>query len=390
LYSTSFVEQAGSQGLALSDKPTKMLEKWMKVKKLVWMLMVTQLGLVACSKAPETSSEVVVRPVKLFQITDQQSGAIRQFPALVEPTENARLTFRVAGKLTALEVRPGQNVSRGQLLARLDQTDFNLKQQQAQAKYQLAKAQFDRAASLISQKLVSQAMFDEAKAQLQVAEADLKTSETNLSYTEMRAPFSGTVSRSLVENHENVAAQQAVLELQVRDMVDVVIQVPEDVIASVRKDIEYQPDVVFDSYPALRYKASIKEWDTRADTATNSFKVVFSMATPKEFNVLSGMTANLIADLSKFTSLDVSALRVPATAVFAANDQPVDHPERFVWVYQPDSQQVQRRAVKTGRLTADGIEIESGLAVGEQVVTAGTQQLTEGQKVRPWQRERGL
>ena len=99
----------------------------MKVKKLVWMLMVTQLGLVACSKAPETSSEVVVRPVKLFQITDQQSGAIRQFPALVEPTENARLTFRVAGKLTALEVRPGQNVSRGQLLARLDQTDFNLK-----------------------------------------------------------------------------------------------------------------------------------------------------------------------------------------------------------------------------------------------------------------------
>lgn len=379
-----------SSQLALDKKSKQLLEKWMMVKKLVWLVVLSSLTLVACSKAPQSTDEVVIRPVKLFQLTDTHRGAIRQFPALVEPTENARLTFRVAGKLTALQVRPGQHVEKGQLLAALDQTDFKLKQQQAQAKYQLAKAQFDRAESLIKQKLVSQAMFDEAKAQLQVAEADLKTSETNLSYTQMLAPFSGTVARLLVENHENVAAQQAVLELQLRDMVDVVIQVPEDVIASVRRDIAYQPDVVFDSYPSLRYKASLKEWDTRADTATNSFKVVFSMATPKDFNVFSGMTANVIADLAQFTSLDLSALRVPATAVFAANDQPVDHPERFVWVYQPEKQQVQRRAVKIGRLTADGIEIVSGLAVGEQVVTAGIQQLTEGQQVRPWQRERGL
>lgn len=347
-------------------------------------------GLQGCSKAVEPATETPARPVKLFQISDQQQGNIRQFPAIVEPTENARLTFRVSGKLTEFMVRPGQEVKKGQLLARLDATDFKLKVDQAQARYQLAKAQYDRAASLIGQKLVPQASFDEAKAQLQVAEADLKTSETNLTYTELIAPFSGTVSRSLVENHENVAAQQAILELQLRDMVDVVIQVPEDVIAVVKKDVRYQPDVVFDSYPSLRFQASIKEWDTRADPATNSFKVVFSMPTPAEFNVLSGMTANVIADLSKFTTQAQQRLLVPSTAVFAAADQPVDASERFVWVYLADQQQVERRAVTTGRLTAQGIEILSGLVHGEQVVTAGTQQLQQGQKVRPWQRERGL
>jgi len=352
--------------------------------------LLVMLSLQGCSKAVEPASEPVVRPVKLFQIADQQQGNIRQFPAVVEPTENARLTFRVSGKLTEFTVRPGQEVKKGQLLARLDATDFKLKVDQAQARYQLAKAQYDRAASLIGQKLVPQANFDEAKAQLQVADADLKTSQTNLTYTELIAPFSGTVSRSLVENHENVAAQQAILELQLRDMVDVVIQVPEDVIALVKKDVRYQPDVVFDSYPSLRYKATIKEWDTRADTATNSFKVVFSMPTPDEFNVLSGMTANVIADLSKFTTLAQNALLVPATAVFAAPDQPVAASERFVWVYLPDQQQVERRAVTTGRLTAQGIEILSGLQSGEHVVTAGTQQLQQGQNVRPWQRERGL
>lgn len=348
------------------------------------------LGLQGCSKATEPTTDAVPRPVKLFQVSDQHSGNIRQFPAVVEPTENARLTFRVSGKLTEFTVRPGQEVKKGQVLARLDATDYKLKVDQAQARYQLAKAQFDRAASLIGQKLVPQATYDEAQAQLQVAEADLKTGQTNLTYTELIAPFSGTVSRSLVENHENIAAQQAILELQLRDMVDVVIQVPEDVIATVKKDVRYQPDVVFDSYPSLRYKATIKEWDTRADPATNSFKVVFSMPTPVEFNVLSGMTANVIADLSQFTSQAQTALLVPATAVFAAADHPVASEERFVWVYLPDQQQVERRAVTTGRLTAQGIQILTGLQSGEQVVTAGTQQLQQGQKVRPWQRERGL
>ncbi|MBP8227559.1 MAG: efflux RND transporter periplasmic adaptor subunit [Pararheinheimera sp.] len=341
-----------------------------------------------CSKPLEPVEQNQNRPVKLHQVQDGQQKLIRQFPAIVEPTENARLTFRVSGKLTQFSIRPGQDVRKGDVLARLDATDFKLKVEQAQARYQLSKAQFDRAASLIGQKLVSQAMYDEAKAQLQVAEADLKTAQTNLSYTEMVAPFSGIVSRSLVENHENVAAQQAILELQLKGMVDVVIQVPEDVIALVKKDISYQPDVIFDSYPSLSYKASIKEWDTRADSATNSFKVVFSMPAPEEFNVLSGMTANVVADMSQLMRAQASAVVVPATAVFAANDQPVDATERFVWVYSEG--RVNRRAVTVGRLTEQGIEVLAGLAAGDQIVTAGVNQLTENQQVRPWQRERGL
>ncbi|WP_233077935.1 efflux RND transporter periplasmic adaptor subunit [Rheinheimera soli] len=359
----------------------------MSRQKMIYAVLV--MGLVAgCSKPVATAEQSLNRPVKLHLVQDGQQKLIRQFPALVEPTENARLTFRVSGKLTQFSIRPGQEVQKGDVLARLDPTDFKLRVEQAQAKYQLSKAQFDRAASLIGQNLVSQAMYDEAKAQLQVADADLKTAQANLSYTELVAPFSGIVSRSLVENHENVAAQQAILELQLKGMVDVVIQVPEDVIALVKKDISYQPEVIFDSYPSLSYKASIKEWDTRADSATNSFKVVFSMAAPEEFNVLSGMTANVVADMSQLMRAQASAVVVPATAVFAANDQPVDATERFVWVFSEGK--VNRRAVTVGRLTEQGIEVLSGLVAGDQVVTAGVQQLTENQQVRPWQRERGL
>lgn len=350
----------------------------------------SMVALVGCSKPADVVTENPVRPVKLMTVSNGQSANIRQFPALIEPTENARLTFRVAGRLTELEVRPGQQVKKGELLAKLDPTDFQLKADQAKARYQLAKAQFERADKLITQKLVSQAMFDETQAQLQVAEADLKTSETNLSYTELLAPFSGTIARLLVDNHENVAAQQAIMELQLRDMIDVVIQVPEDVIALVKKEVNYQPNVVFDSYPEHSYPATIKEWDTRADSATNSFKVVFSMPTPKEFNVMSGMTANVLADLSQFTRIEQHSLKVPATAVFAATNQAIDDAKRSVWVFDEISSTVKLRAVTIGKLTGQGVEILSGLNDGEQIVTAGVQQLREGQQVRPWLRERGL
>ncbi len=370
------------------------------------MLLGGLLMLGGCSKPAPEQQRSLVRPVKLQAVQQDDSAVIRQFPAMVEPTENARLTFRLNGKITELPVRPGQMVKRGDLLARLDATDYELKVSQAKARFALANAQYERAASLISQKMVSQAMFDEAKAQRQVAEADLKTAESNLAYTRIQAPFSGTIARLLVEKHENVAAQQPILELQVRDQVDVVIQVPEDVIALVKRGTNYQPKVIFDSYPNQSYSAQIKEWDTRADSATNSFKVVFSMDTPKEFNVLSGMTANVMVDMSAITPDGQSKLSVPATALFAKADR------RFVFVYEPTTTTnaetataipsaavsaspgshgvVRQREVKVGRLHGEWVQIEQGVSAGEWVVTAGVQQLHDGQDVRPWTREKGL
>ena len=348
------------------------------------------IALSACSKVEPEPLPSPVRPVKLHQVSAESQGAVRQFPAVVAPTERASLTFRVSGKLVQLIARPGQMVEKGELLARLDDTDFKLKLDQAKARFELAQTQFVRAEQLIAQKLVSQAVFDEAKAQLQVAQADLSTAETALSYTRLEAPFAGNISRLLVENHENVAAQQGIMELQVRDQVDVVIQVPEDVISNVRKDFDYQPEVVFDSHPQYRYRARIREWDTQADPATNSFKVVFSMPTPTEFNVLSGMTANVIAEISKISTAYTDALFIPASAIFMPADVSLARQQSYVWVYDANTGSVSKRQVSVSSLTSAGAAVTAGLAAGEQVVSAGVQQLTEGQKVRPWVRERGL
>lgn len=348
------------------------------------------LWLSGCERSTGQADEPTVRPVKLFTVNAGGSGVIRQFPAVAEPSENARLTFRVSGKLTQVLVRPGQTVGAGELLATLDNTDYALRLEQAKARFELAKTQYQRAERLLQQKLAPQSVFDEAKAQFQVAKADLKTSETALSYTELHAPFSGIISRQLVDNHENVAAQQPILELQLRDSVDIVIQVPEDVISNVKKDLDYQPEVVFDSHPQYRYRARVKEWDARPDPATNSYKVVFTMPNPQDFNLLSGMTANVIAEMDKVSRNETPVSYIPLSAIFSPPQQSIAGQEQFVWVYDASSQQVSRRQVWVGELTSAGLAITHGLTTGEQIVSAGVQHLTEGQQVRPWQRERGL
>ena len=72
-----------------------------------WSLVLSSLMLVSsCSKPVEVNTENPSRPVKLLTVTNGQSDNIRQFPAVIEPTENARLTFRVAGRLNRVANPP--------------------------------------------------------------------------------------------------------------------------------------------------------------------------------------------------------------------------------------------------------------------------------------------
>lgn len=339
-----------------------------------------------CSQEQAAETEEVSRPVKLVAVRDMAGPRVRQFPAVVEATEDAALTFRVSGQLVELLVRPGQEVQQGQLLAQLDPSDFEVRLQQAQANYELSKSQFERAQQLRSQNLISLSQFDEAQAQMRVAEANLVAANNNLKYTKLTAPFNGSVARLYVENFENVVAKQTILDLQLRSAVDVVIQVPEDFIARAKKGVDYKPEVRFDSYPQYRYQVDIKEWDTKADPSTGSYRVAFTMPTPQEFNVLSGMTATVIMDITQVTNIEFGTLVVPNEAVF--ND-PKDPTKRLVWTIDEQSRTTQRE-VELGELTSEGFVVNKGLALGEKVIAAGVYQIQPGTLVHEWNRERGL
>ncbi|MEQ3514674.1 efflux RND transporter periplasmic adaptor subunit [Pseudoalteromonas sp. BZB3] len=354
---------------------------------VIALLTVLTLG---CSQENEKSEKIeVIRPVKLFEVKDPTAHNIRSFPAEVVANQGSYLAFRVSGELIEFPVRAGQTINKNDLLAKLDPEDFQLQHEQRKAQFELASAQLKRVDSLFKRSIATKAEFDQALANKQVSESAFKIAKTNLENSELRAPFSGTVAKVFVKNFENIVAKQNILRLESRDIMDVVIYVPERLVARVKKDLDYHPSVTFDGYPDKAYDLSIKEWDTQADPTTLSYKVVFSLPIPKDFNLFEGMTGQVSIDLSKITEHHSNAITVPASAVFSSNTEQLDN-NAYVWVFNPDTQSLSKRKVSVGNIYQDQIDVLEGLNVGEKVVSAGVYHLSEGLKVKPWIKERGL
>jgi RND family efflux transporter MFP subunit len=352
-------------------------------------------SLTACSQPEPPPPPEVARPAKLFTVVGPDEFMMRSFPGEVQASDEANLAFRVSGKLVEFPANRGILVNQGDLLARLDPSDYQADVNQAQAQYDLAVAQFDRAAELVGRQLISQAEYDQRLALKKVRKSDLTRATNNLDYTQLFAPFDGVVARRLSENFESVAAGHVVLILQTKQMIDVIVDLPESIVARVervRAKRKTKPvQVRFGSTSDRTYTAHYKEHETNADPATLTFKVTFSLPTPDDLNVLPGMSATVIADLSGLFSEETAGVTlVPIEAVFSAEEEPLDADRRQVWIVDPDSMRTTRRDVKVGPLTGQNIAILEGLDAGELIVAAGVNAVQEGMWVRPMKRERGL
>lgn len=343
--------------------------------------------LASCQEPPQEIEIQSIKLVKAITLEDEGHDKYRDFPGVVEATEDAVLAFRVSGQLKQLTVLPGAEVKKGELLAKLDPTDYQLALDSAQANYDLAHSQFKRSEQLLSQQLVSRSGFDESKAQLQVTDAALKVAKTNLAYTELHAPFDGQVAQRSVQNFENINAQQAILTLQKNETVDIAIQLPEDFLAKIDKSTEYQPEVRFESQKDTVFRAKLKEYDTEASASTKSFTVVFSLPKPTEFNVLPGMSATVSVELDKVMKTSIKGWDIPAEAIFGETTN--GQKSSFVWLIN-NNNQLEKVKVTLDGINERGFTVTSGLNYGDRIVTAGVQLLNEGDSVKIWQKERGL
>ncbi|NRA61451.1 MAG: efflux RND transporter periplasmic adaptor subunit [Psychrobium sp.] len=346
-------------------------------------------GMVGCNEQETAAVETFTPMVKIIDVSTLSESSVRKFPAQVEATTDSHLAFRVNGEIQNFAVKAGNRVTKGQILAQLDPRDFIISVNDRTARHALALSQFNRAKELLAKKIASQAKFDEAQANLLVAKSNLTSAKTSLEYATLRAPYDGVIAKVHVEKHQNIRAQQVILNMQNSDSIDVSIYLPERLTALINKDSGYQPDVEFDSFPGERFKLAVKEWDTQADPVTRTFKVVFTLALPEGKNILPGMSGSVYADLAKATTGNFNHIVLPVSAVFSAENLKADAKEQFVWVVNHDMQ-VSRQAVTVGELTRDGLIIKSGLNGDELIVGAGVHYLKEGTIVRAWTRERGL
>jgi RND family efflux transporter MFP subunit len=345
-------------------------------------------GLAACGGERQAANEPASRPVKVFVVEGGEMDAVRSFPGKVDASQRAELSFRVSGKLQEVLVKEGDLVEEGQVLARLDPTDYELVLEDRQARFDNTERNFKRASELVKDGNISRLDFDRMEAEYRSATAALSQATKDLEYTVLVAPFRGRIAQRDVENFEEVVAKRTVIWLQNIDQLDVVINLPESVVRSIRGGVSREGvEGEGHTNPAVRATARFegrgdqtftlrpKEVATKADPQTQTFRATFTMAAPTTFTVLPGMTATVLLDLSELVTQD-SVRWVPARAVQADAGL-----EPRVWVLDPATMTVSSRAVSIGRMSGSMIEITDGLAGGEEIVAVGAPYLAEGMRV---------
>jgi len=341
--------------------------------------------LTACSK-PEEVPEPASRPVKIYTVEGSSGTAIRKFPGRVQASERADLSFRVSGQLQEILVREGDNAKKGDLLARLDPTDYQIAVDDRQATFDNAQRNFNRAKELIKDGNISKLDYDRMEREFRTTRAALEQAQQNLEYTFLRAPFDGSIGRREVENFEDVAAKQTIFSYQNRNSLDILIDLPESLVRSLKPrdagdDVETGGSSRVEAFASFegrdqKFPLVVKEIATKADPQTQTFRVTLTMDAPAAFTVLPGMTANVEVNFAGIMEVADATKWVPQTAVQADSGL-----HARVWVLDPDTMTVSSRPVTIGRLHGRTIEVTSGLVGGEEIVTVGANYLAEGMHV---------
>jgi RND family efflux transporter MFP subunit len=345
------------------------------------------LALAGCGgqSEPEPPVSATPRPVKTVLVVDPEGPALRSFPGRVDAADRAAVSFRVGGKIVEIPVREGDQVVAGELLARLDPTEYETVVRDRRASYEVAKANYERGQKLVQEGNISRMDFDRLEGSLRTSEASLALAEQDLADTRLLAPFAGSVARRLVESFEEVQPKEPVIALRNISALELKADVPENLILRLRRhdpaatDTERNRRVpvyaTFAGAPGRSFPVTFKEVATEADAETQTFEVTYAMDAPAGLNVLPGMTATLTADLSGITDED-GVFYLPAGAVVAdAGLQP------RVWVVDEEAMTVHPRPVAVGRMQGASIAVTDGIEAGDRVVVAGVPYLVEGMQV---------
>jgi RND family efflux transporter MFP subunit len=262
--------------------------------------------------------------------------------------------------------------------------DLYVKRQVSKADFDRYKSEYDMARAQLATSVQNlekgktgarKEDIDAQKARIRGFEADLKGASDALGDTFLKAPFDGLAARRYVDNFTEVRAKEPIVSFQDVSRVEVLVDVPEMTMATIRGGGKVAATAEFASAPGRRFDLSMKEYATDADPRTQTYQIVLEMDQPQGVAILPGMTATVAGRAEVEEDLPVI---VPATAIFA-NETGGSQ----VWIIERESMTVSMRKVTTGELTgSDEIEIVEGVETGETVAVTGVTQLREGDKVR--------
>nr|WP_282437274.1 efflux RND transporter periplasmic adaptor subunit [Vibrio amylolyticus] len=318
----------------------------------------------------------IVRPVLTERVTANGEQSL-SFNGVVRSSSQVALSFQVAGKLTKLLVKEGEAVKEGQLLASIDDRDFQSSYTAAKVELLNARVEFERGQTVFeNSKAITKSMLDVLQTQYQIAQTRYDEAKRKLEYTQITAPFSGVISRKIVDNYVQVQANEPILSLHDVDDLEVVIHISDRVMLTQTHQKKALAEI--STLNGRLFPLTLKAYSTQADPVTQTYAITLRFDDISDVNILPGMAVKVYAAKSE-DQMSSPVISVPLVAVVPNNQG-----KQFVWIVDKNNE-THKRYVTVGALNRDSVEIIEGLNSGETIVVAGVSSIQTGMVVRPYQ-----
>lgn len=204
------------------------------------------------------SNDRLVRPLPLhyfcfsinqfIDVTEQISSE-RCYSFISQPYKEAVLSFRVGGIVDEFNVQSGQFFKQGSRIASIDERDFIIQKDHAQALYEQATSEYNRVKILYTQNNISGSTYEKAKADYQITKANLETATNQWKDTQLTAPFDGYVQQVYIEKYQDVRPSQAIVSLMDLSKIKIEVYIPEEIAVQLRTEKDLPIQITFDGLP---------------------------------------------------------------------------------------------------------------------------------------------
>ena len=328
-----------------------------------WLLAVS-----SCSERKEQDAKAPVR-VKTEVATTTTSTNGQTYVGIVEEREATAVSFTGMGVVKRMLVNEGQAVSKGQLIAEMDDTQARNILSGAEAQMAQANDALERYKMLHDNGSLPEVQWVEIQSKVAQAKSQLEVAKKNLDDCRLVAPVSGIIGRKLIGAGETALPSQAVVSILDISTVKVKVAVPEAEIGGINANTPTSMTVeaINGSYQGGRIEKGVQ-----ADALTHTYDIRIHVANGDR-KLLPGMVASVrfISDGSQA----IGSKMIPVTAVQKKSDGSL-----FVWTVGKDST-AHRANVTIGQTQGNYVSVIEGLDIGDRIATEGYQKLSEGTKV---------
>ncbi len=305
-------------------------------------------------------------PVEAVPVERRDISSYIETNGTLEAENEVDIVARASGPIVDLRAEEGMAVRQGEVLARLDEEEIRAQLEISRVNLKEARLTYERAQSLRDSQLISPEDYEQAQTRYETAQAQLEGDQILLGYTQVRAPFNGLIVARYVDFAEQVSPNTRLFRISDFDPLLCPIQVPERDLPKLR--LGQRAYLTFEAFPAKRFEARVLRISPVVDAATGTVKVTLEVEA--QGRLRPGMFARVFLE----TETRSGSLVIPKAALSLESLGDT--------VYVVDGGVARRREVELGFREGDRVEVLSGVAEGERVVTVGQDGLSDGTPIR--------